>query len=59
MHKQKHIFKAFYQCNTLSDRRRGGAGLGLNIVEKIAEVIGAKIRLRSKLKCYSAFEVRI
>ena len=57
--KQKHIFKAFYQCDTLSDRRRGGAGLGLNIVEKIAEVIGAKIRLKSKLKCYSAFEVRI
>lgn len=57
--KQKHIFDAFYQCNTLSDRRRGGAGLGLSIVEKIAGVIGADVKVRSKVKCYTLFEVRI
>lgn len=57
--KQKHIFDAFYQCNTLKDRQRGGAGLGLSIVEKISNVIGADIKVRSKPKCYSLFEVRI
>ncbi len=55
--KQKHIFNAFYQCNTLIDKKGCGAGLGLHIAGKIADVIGAKIKVRSKDGCYTVFEV--
>lgn len=57
--KQKHIFDIFYQCDTSKDKRKNGAGLGLNIVSKIAEVIGAKIIVRSEVGSYTVFKVRL
>lgn len=53
--KQKHIFKEFYQCNTL----RQGSGLGLYIVEKLAAAGGMKIRLKSKCDHYTAFKINL
>ena len=57
--KQKHIFDVFYQCDTSADKRKSGAGLGLNIVSKIAEVIGAEIVVKSSPGHYTVFKVRL
>lgn len=55
----QHIFEEFYQCRQVQNNRAGGAGLGLSIVRKIADLLGAKIRVRSKLGAYTAFEVSL
>ncbi len=57
--KQKHIFNAFYQCKTSIDKKECGAGLGLYIVGKITNVIGAKVKVRSIKGRYTLFEVRL
>ena len=55
----RHIFEEFYQSRQVRNNRTMGAGLGLNIVQKIADLLGAKIRVRSKLGAYTAFEVTL
>ncbi len=54
---KKHIFEAFYQCNEKDDRKKGGIGIGLNIVKKTALAIGAKIFVRSGVNKYTVFKI--
>ena len=55
----KLIFEEFYQSGNVEDNRSNGAGLGLSIVKRIAILLGAEIRVRSKFGAYSAFELKI
>ena len=54
---QKQIFADFFQCDGLSDKNSKGAGLGLGIVNYSSWLIGAKIKIKSRKKYYTAFKV--
>lgn len=56
---QKQIFDEFYQSRNIPDNRRKGAGLGLNIVKKIAGILGAEIKVRSCPGRYTVFSLRL
>ncbi len=51
------IFDAFVQADGAITRSHGGAGLGLNISKKLAEMMGGRIRGKSRLGHGSAFTV--
>lgn len=53
------IFDEFYQCRNMPGNRRSGAGLGLNIVKKIAGIIDAKVTVRSLPERYTAFNITL
>lgn len=55
----KLIFEEFYQSSSIKDNRGNGAGLGLCIVSRIAALLNAKIRVRSKFGVYTAFQIEI
>ena len=42
-----HIFEAFYRGDPSRSRRRGGAGLGLSIVQSIVQAHGGKVAVSS------------
>lgn len=54
---QRQIFDEFYQSKNIPDNRRKGAGLGLNIVKKIAGILDAEIKIRSCPGRYSVFSI--
>lgn len=50
------IFDEFYQSSKIKDNRKNGAGLGLSIVKKIADIIGTKVDVIStphRSTCFS------
>ena len=49
------IFKEFYQLSNRSGDRNFGMGLGLNIVQRSAALLGHRIALRSELGCGTRF----
>ncbi len=51
------IFQPFSQEDTSASRRHGGAGLGLAICRRLAELLGGSIRLVSSSSGGSVFEV--
>ena len=51
------IFERFYKRDDSRNRDDGSMGLGLSIVEKIAEMHGCEIRVKSKKGMGSRFEV--
>ncbi|MEC4718019.1 hybrid sensor histidine kinase/response regulator [Noviherbaspirillum sp. CPCC 100848] len=51
------IFDEFVQLNNPSRDRRKGSGLGLAIVKRLADVLGHRIRLRSRVGRGSCFEL--
>lgn len=55
----KNIFQRFYRIDKSRSRETGGTGLGLSIVEKIAEVHGGKVEVKSKLNEGSEFTIVI
>lgn len=54
---QQHIFKEFYQVGNAGRDRAQGLGLGLNIVERTAQLLGHRIALRSALGCGTTFSI--
>ena len=52
-----HIFKDFFQCDTLINGNKQGVGLGLSIVDFASSLIGAKIKVKSRKKYYTIFRV--
>jgi two-component system, chemotaxis family, CheB/CheR fusion protein len=53
------IFKEFHQLENRSGRQPKGLGLGLTIVQRIADLIEAPISVRSRLGCGSIFAVEV
>lgn len=54
-----NIFREYYQVGNRERDRRKGLGLGLSIVERLAHLLGATIRVRSRVGRGSLFEVRL
>ncbi|WP_309491432.1 ATP-binding response regulator [Trinickia mobilis] len=53
------IFREFYQVGNAARDREQGLGLGLAIVQRTAALIGANVRVRSRLGRGSLFSVRL
>lgn len=56
---QAKLFKAFAQLESSSTRQHEGTGLGLYLCQKLADLIGGKISLRSELKKGRTFTLSI
>jgi signal transduction histidine kinase/CheY-like chemotaxis protein len=56
---QKDIFREFYQVGNSGRDRAQGLGLGLNIVERTAQLLGHSISIRSALGCGTRFSIQL
>lgn len=56
---QAKLFKPFSQAEDSTSRRYGGAGLGLSICHRLAELMGGSISLKSEEGKGSTFSVKI
>jgi PAS domain S-box-containing protein len=54
-----HIFEAFRQVDTRLSRRHGGAGLGIAIAQKLAELMGGTITVESEVGKGSTFTLSL
>jgi len=53
-----YIFDRFYVVEKSRSKERGGVGLGLSIIKRVADIHGASIKVRSKINKGTEFEVR-
>ncbi|WP_019039312.1 PAS domain S-box protein [Psychroflexus tropicus] len=56
---QKKIFNAFIQEDTSVTKKYGGTGLGLAITDKILNLMGSELKLKSKLGVGSHFSFKV
>ncbi|WP_240792011.1 ATP-binding protein [Rhodoferax bucti] len=56
---QRDIFREFYQVGNPGRDRAQGLGLGLNIVERTAKLLGHTVALRSGLGCGTRFSITL
>jgi PAS domain S-box-containing protein len=56
---QTKLFQAFAQLDSSSTRRQDGSGLGLHLSQKLAQLIGGAINVKSELRKGSVFTVTI
>ena len=52
-----HLFERFYRVDASRARRSGGSGLGLSIVQAIAEAHGGSVRVESSQGKGAAFTI--
>ncbi len=57
--KQAHLFQAFTQIDASNTRKYGGSGLGLNISQRLVELMGGRISVQSKPGVGSLFQFDI
>lgn len=55
----EHLFERFYRVDKARSRSTGGTGLGLSITEKLINLHGGSIEVRSKLGEGSTFTVQL
>jgi len=56
---RKHVFDKFYRSESYQTREHKGTGLGLYIAQKLADLIGARVGVSSKLGVGSEFYVDV
>jgi signal transduction histidine kinase len=56
---QQQIFESFWQVQQTMTRRVGGAGLGLNVAQQLAKLLGGEVTVESALGKGSTFTVRL
>jgi two-component system, NarL family, sensor histidine kinase EvgS len=56
---QAKLFEPFVQAETSTTRRFGGTGLGLTICNRLVELMGGSLRLKSKVGEGTAMSVRL
>lgn len=56
---QREIYKEFYQVGNRGRDRNQGLGLGLNIVERSAQLLGIEVHLQSEPGCGTRFTLRV
>jgi len=56
---QKHLFQRFWRSEDYRTRETSGTGLGLHVVEQLADKIGTKVKVKSRLNHGSTFSFRL
>jgi signal transduction histidine kinase len=56
---RERVFQAFYQVDSSSTRKYGGAGLGLSIVKRLVEAHGGTVRVEGNEPTGTAFVVTL
>jgi PAS domain S-box-containing protein len=54
-----HVFDRFFQANSSARRRHGGAGLGLAISHRLAELLNGSLSVQSRLGAGSEFRLTL